>query len=86
MKKGYSLTNNTNEIEKSYAIETTEADLAPLKEAKYDGNMYKIYNTAIPSNIHWDLALRQELEQNSDYFYWESGSGVVVSDMQLLEK
>ena len=86
MKKGYSLTNNTNEIEKSFAIETTESDLAKLKEAKYSGNAYKIYNTSIPCSIFALYEMVQVVPDSSDNFYWESGLGVVQCDMELLNK
>lgn len=86
MKKGFYLTSNANEVEKDYAIETTEADLTKLKQEKYEGNTYKIYNTSFPCKSDQLYEISQSVKNSSDHFYWEAGSGVVVADMSLLNK
>lgn len=85
MKKSYSLTNKTTELEKDYVIETGESDLVPLKEAKYKGNHYPIYNISMPVSGDLFIELEQNAPADSDRFYWQAASGVVVADNALLE-
>lgn len=86
MKKGFYLTKNANEVEKDYAIETTDADLTNLKKERYDGNIYKIYNTSFPCKADQHYEASQSVKNSSENFYWEAGSGVVVADIALLNK
>ena len=85
MKKGYSLTNKTNEIEKDYIIEAKESDLVPVKEQKYKGNSYPIYTVSLPISSKRFVEGSYSIPGSVGTFYIDMGLGVVKSDNKLLQ-
>ena len=86
MRKGYSLVGKVTDIKKDHLIETSEADLTPLKELKYSGNVFPIYNIALSFNGSTYLDYIPERYKDYSVFYAFSGSGVVQCDKNYLTK
>ena len=84
MRKAYSMTNKVTDLKKEYLIETSEADLEPLKEIGYSGNAYPIYNIGLPfdGTIFTDF----KLDRYKDFaaFYAQAGLGVVECKKEYL--
>ena len=86
MRKGYSLVDKVTDIERKWMIETSDADLTPLKELGYTGNAYPIYNVCIP--MSGTVFTDNELSlTNINYptFYAQASTGVVVGNMSCLK-
>ena len=85
MRKGFSLTDKITDVEKTWMIETSDADLSPLKELGYKGKAYQIYNICMPFSGY--VFPDNELSTNFHYesFYAEAGVGVAQCDIDCLK-
>ena len=85
MDKGYSLVNKVTDIKQDFLIETSEADLTPLKEMGYSGNAYPICNIGLAFNggVFTDHAPARYKEYGQ--FYAQAGVGVVSCKKDYLE-
>ena len=86
MSKGFSLANKVTDIKKDFLIETSEADLEPLKELGYSGNSYAIYNVGLPFDGKVNTDVSPTRYKDYGQFYAQAGLGVVACKKDYLDK
>ena len=85
MKKAYSITNKVTELKKEHLIETSEADIEPLKEIGYTGNAYPIYNIGLPFDGKVFTDYSAERYNDFGSFYAQAGLGVAQCKKEYLQ-
>ena len=85
MKKGYSIDGTPEKLKKEFFVEVDESDLKPVKDIKYQGHYYPIYNIGIPFTLNLYTEVVISCEQVYEKFYCDAAQGVINCDVDYLK-
>ena len=88
LNKGYSFDDNIHNVNKQYAIEVNDQDIEVFKNAGYQGNIYKLYNTPVITNYPYSIDISNEMGIASYSYtgiYSNTAVGTLVCDTEFLQ-
>ena len=86
MKSGYAIDGSPENIKKDFFIEVDDSDLKPVKDVKYEGNVYPIINVGLPTNNTKFPDAEMKADISYAGFYTPCALGVVVCDENYISR
>lgn len=89
LRKAYYTNDNKNDINTSSLVSITDDDMEMVKNSKYEGNVYTLYDYPLPISLKsWRLINEVSVKDSDNLkeFYAQESYGVLVTDEKYLKQ